>query len=56
MSITYFCWWGFSINEGGTPVNIHISWFRSGYWFFIYFYFFGFRIDYMIERRTTNEQ
>lgn len=35
-SITYFRWWGFSINEGQFP-NIHISWRVGGYWhLFIY--------------------
>lgn len=30
--LTYFRWWGFSINEGQFP-NIHVSW---SHWFFIY--------------------
>ena len=36
--ITYFKRWGLSINEGGTPFNIHIRWKP---YFFIYIYFFG---------------
>jgi hypothetical protein len=35
---TYVSWWGFSINEGGTPINIHMNW-RDG--LFVYLYFFG---------------
>lgn len=29
--ITYFRWWGFSVNEGRYP-NIHVNW-RDGYWY-----------------------
>jgi hypothetical protein len=39
--ITYFRSWGFSINEGGTPVNITMAW-KDG--LFFYLYFFGKRI------------
>jgi hypothetical protein len=39
--VTYFKRWGFSINEGGTPFNIHMSWNKK---FFMYMYFFGKRI------------
>lgn len=40
--ITYFRCWGFSINEGGTPINIHVQW-RDRFGF--YLYFFGKRIS-----------
>ena len=39
--VTYFRKWGFSINEGRTPINIHIRW---DYKFGFYLYFFGKRI------------
>ena len=39
--VTYFRNWGFSINEGGTPINLHIQWKnRIGF----YIYFFGVRL------------
>jgi len=38
--MTYFKLWGFSINEGGMPVNIHMSW-KHGFYF--YLYFFGYK-------------
>ena len=34
--LTYFHWWGFSINKGGIP-NLHISWRQGRQWGF-YFY------------------
>ena len=40
--ITYFEKWGFSINEGGGPVNIHISW-NCPHKF--YFYLFIYKWD-----------
>ena len=40
-TVTYFRKWGFSINEGGTPVNITMMW-RDR--LFFYLYFFGKRI------------
>ena len=39
--LTYFRKWGFSINEGGTPINIHMQWNNK---FGFYLYFFGKRI------------
>ena len=39
--LTYFRKWGFSINEGGTPINIHMQWKNK---FGFYLYFFGKRI------------
>ena len=36
--VTYFRKWGFSINEGGKPVNITVAWNRR---LFFYMYFFG---------------
>ncbi len=39
--VTYFKWWGFSINEGKGPFNIHISWFKHDYRFYVYIYFKG---------------
>ena len=52
MSVTYLTWWGFSINEGGGPVNIHMSWIRSGYWFYFYIFIFGWRYYKIFERRN----
>lgn len=40
--LTYFKRWGFSINEGGTPVNLHAQW-GTFCKLFVYVYFFGFR-------------
>ena len=40
--LTYFRSCGLSINEGGTPINIHIQW-RNKIGFYIYF--FGKRIS-----------
>jgi len=40
--ITYFRPWGFSINEGGTPINICIQWTKN---FGFYIYFFGLRFS-----------
>ena len=28
--VTYFHWWGFSINEGQLP-NVHLSWWMAGF-------------------------
>ncbi len=50
MSVTYFRWWGFSINEGGVPANIHISWMRSYYWFYFYIFIWKWRYSFMIKR------
>ena len=36
--VTYFRKWGFSINEGGTPINITMMWRDT---LFFYMYFFG---------------
>jgi hypothetical protein len=44
---TYFKSWGFSINEGGTPINIHVQWKNRMYF---YLYFFGKRIVLLKER------
>lgn len=38
--LTYFKEWGFSINEGAGPVNVHASWYAG---LFVYVYFFGLR-------------
>lgn len=47
--VTYFRRWGFSINEGGTPANIHASW-GVGYWLFAYVYLFGLRAWFCIGK------
>ena len=35
---TYFRSWGFSINEGGTPINVTMAWKNKP---FFYLYVFG---------------
>jgi len=37
---SYLTWYGFSINEGGTPFNCHLNW-KTG---FFYIYLFGKRL------------
>ncbi len=49
--ISYIRWWGFSLNEGGTPVNVHASWLRPQYWLFVYVYFFGRRAHWTLARK-----
>jgi hypothetical protein len=41
--ITYFKKDCLSINEGGTPINIHLRW-KNNFGFYVYF--FGFRFFY----------
>lgn len=37
--VTYFRWWGFSINEGGGPVNVTAIWAgRLPKILYVYFY------------------
>jgi len=50
--VWYLRWWGFSLNEGGTPVNLHMQWLRPHCWFFVYAYAFGRRANWMWKRRT----
>lgn len=47
--IWYIRSWGFSINEGGTPVNLHMQW---GTWcrFFVYVNFFGKKFHWILEK------
>jgi hypothetical protein len=45
-SVTYFRRWGFSINEGGGPVNVHMQWRNERCRLFIYLYLFGRRWSY----------
>jgi len=52
--VSYFRKWGFSINEGGTPINIHIQWFRPWTWFFIYLYIFGKRFHWTWKRSSKS--
>ena len=47
--VTYLRAWGFSINEGGKPINIHAQW--KDRWYF-YLYFFGKRIVWIKEKNT----
>lgn len=46
----YVRWWGFSINEGGKPINLHMQWLRRRDWFFVYAYVFGRRFSWRWER------
>lgn len=34
--VTYFRRWGFSINEGAGPLNIHVRWGRGQIGFYVY--------------------
>jgi hypothetical protein len=47
--VTYFRWYGFSINEGGTPANITILYARPWFKFFFYVYLFGKRFSFLIK-------
>lgn len=38
--LTYFKKWGFSVNEGAGPINLHMSWYDG---LFVYVYLFGWR-------------
>lgn len=38
--ITYFRWWGFSVNEGRFP-NIHVSWCLGGDWHLFWYVCLG---------------
>jgi hypothetical protein len=49
--VTYFRRWGFSINEGGGPANIHMQWNRGAFRFFFYVYVLGLRWSFCIKRR-----
>lgn len=53
--MTYFRWWGFSINEGSGPVNIHVSWFTT-HWLFFYIFAFGWRWHWEITRRKRCDE
>ena len=56
---TYFRRWGFSINEGSGPVNVHMSWawpkHRLGEWFFFYLFAFGRKWSYLKCKREVHE-
>lgn len=55
LPLTYFRRWGFSINEGGGPVNLHMQWFRPWCWLFIYLYAFGKSFSFVIKRKQKEE-
>lgn len=53
--VWYVKLWGFSVNEGGTPMNLHMQWFRPWCWLFIYIYVFGRRFTYTLKRNRQGE-
>jgi hypothetical protein len=49
--LTYFAPWGFSVNEGAGPANIHAQWNRGAFRFLFYVYVLGLRWSFCIKRR-----
>lgn len=47
LPLTYFRRWGFSINEGAGPVNVHAQWNRDWCYLFFYLYVLGARFSFV---------